>query len=323
MPLVMDRLRSVRARALPSLVDAVGRTPLLRLRGIEAHEDLGAAIELYAKLEFFNPGGSVKDRAALAIVRELLASGRLKGGARLLDSTSGNTGVAYAWIGAALGVPVTLVMPENVSSPRKRIAEAYGVEIIYSDPLEGSDGAIRLARALAEKEPSRYAYVDQYSNACNPQAHFDGTGAEIWAATQGRVTHFVAGIGTSGTLMGTGRRLKHESSKVRVIGVQPSDSFHGLEGLKHLATSLVPPIFKASAVDEMRFIETDLGWDLAERLAHEEGALVGHSAGAALAGALAVAQELRERGESGVVVTVFPDKAERYLETGPAPKGTP
>jgi cysteine synthase B len=306
--------------ALASLTEAVGRTPLLRLRRFEGSARDGAqAVELYAKLEFFNPGGSVKDRAALRIIQDALAAKKLSGSVRLLDSTSGNTGVAYAWIGAALGIPVTLVMPENVSSARKAIVRAYGAELVFSDPLEGSDGAIRVARDLSERHPLRYQYVDQYSNPSNPRAHFEGTGVEIFSATQGRITHFVAGIGTSGTLMGTGARLKQENPAIRVVGVQPRESMHGFEGLKHLATSLVPPIFRAESVDEMIFVDTERGWDLAEQLAREEGVPVGHSGGAALAGALDVVRGLRERGEGGVVVTVFPDKAERYIERPPGP----
>lgn len=316
--------RLSRSRSLSSLADAVGRTPLLRLHRLEAQEDLVAAgVELYAKLEFFNPGGSVKDRPALRMVREALAAGRLRPGVRLLDSTSGNTGAAYAWIGAALGLPITLVMPENVSSARKAITEAYGAEVIYTDSLEGSDGAIREARALVARYPDRYCYLDQYSNPANPMAHFEGTGPEIWGGTQGRITHFVAGIGTSGTLIGTGRRLQQENASVRVIGVQPTESFHGLEGLKHLASSLVPAIFQSAVPDEMLFIETDEGWDVADRLARVEGALVGHSSGAAMAGALKVARSLRERGEAGVVVTLFPDKAERYIEAPVRPARLP
>jgi cysteine synthase B len=288
----------------------------MRLTRIEHEEGLAAAgppVELYAKLEGFNPGGSVKDRAALQIVLDALQSGRLRNGACLLDSTSGNTGVAYAWIGAALGIPVTLVMPENVSSARKEMCRAHGAEVIFSDPLEGSDGAIRLARTLAKDHPDRLLYVDQYANESNPRAHYEGTGREIWEATRGRVTHFVAGIGTSGTLMGTGRRLHQENPRVRVIGVQPDDAFHGLEGLKHLASSIVPAIYRAQEVDETAFVSTDEGWMLAERLGRM-GLLVGHSSGGALVGALRVARGLRERGEGGVVVTIFPDRAERYIE---------
>ncbi len=247
-------------------------------------------------------------------MRDALAAKKLTGSVRLLDSTSGNTGIAYAWIGAALGIPVTLVMPENVSFARKATVRSYGVELLFSDPLEGSDGAIRMARELSERHPGRYCYVDQYANPSNPRAHFEGTGWEILAATEGRVTHFVAGIGTSGTLMGTGARLKQEKPAVRVVGVQPRESLHGFEGLKNLATSVVPPIFQSNQVDAMVFIDTDRGWDLAERLAREEGVPVGHSSGAALAGLLDVARELRAKGEGGVLVTVFPDKAERYIE---------
>ncbi len=309
--------------ALRSIVLAVGRTPLLRLRQIEEEEGFSAAdppVELYAKLEGFNPGGSVKDRAALQIILDALLSGKLRGGLRLMDSTSGNTGVAYAWIGAALGVPVTLVMPENVSSPRKEICRAHGAEVIFSDPLEGSDGAIRLARTLVHDHPARFVYVDQYANTSNPRAHFEGTGREIWEATGGRVTHFVAGIGTSGTLMGTGRRLHQQNERVRVVGVQPDDAFHGLEGLKHLASSIVPAIYEARVVDETVFVPSEEGWAMAERLGRQ-GLLAGHSSGGALVGALRVARGLRDRNEGGVVVTVFPDRAERYIEPPPRRRG--
>jgi cysteine synthase B len=307
---------------LRSLVLAVGRTPLVRLSEIEKEEGLAGAappVELYAKLEGFNPGGSVKDRPALQMVLDALQSGRLRDGVGLLDSTSGNTGVAYAWIGAALGLRVTLVMPENVTSARKEICRAYGAQIIFSDPLEGSDGAIRLACTLAKGEPDRYLYVDQYSNESNPRAHYEGTGREIWEATQGRVTHFVAGIGTSGTLMGSGRCLREKNPKVRVVGVQPDDAFHGLEGLKHLPSSIVPGIYREQEVDETVFLPTDEGWATAERLGRM-GILAGHSSGGALAAALRVARRLRERHEGGVVVTLFPDRAERYIEPVPLPR---
>ncbi|MHB8419289.1 MAG: PLP-dependent cysteine synthase family protein [Myxococcales bacterium] len=306
-----------RLGVLPLLgaIDAVGRTPLLRLHHLEAEEGLVAAkVELYAKLEFFNPGGSVKDRPALQMVLDARAEGRLAAGKTLLDSTSGNTGVAYAWIGAALGLPVALVMPENVSQARKQITRAYGAELVFSDPLEGSDGAIRLARQLAHEKPARYVYLDQYGNESNPKAHYLGTGREIWEATAGRVTHFVAGIGTSGTLMGTGRRLKQENPRVQVIGVEPDEPFHGLEGLKHLGSSIVPAIYEVKGRDETLFVSTEAGWEMAERLGKREGLLVGHSSGAALAGSLRVARRLSEAGAPGVVVTVFPDRADRYFE---------
>ncbi len=302
-------------RPLASIVEAVGRTPLLRLHALEAEEGLvSAGVELYAKLEFQNPGGSVKDRPALQMILDASATGRLGPKKGVLDSTSGNTGVAYAWIGAALGLRITLVMPENVSDARKQITRAYGAKLIFSDPMEGSDGAIRLAQKLAAQRPDEYAYLDQYGNPANPKAHFLGTGREIWEATRGRVTHFVAGIGTSGTLMGTGRRLKRENPAVRVVGVEPDDPFHGLEGLKHLRSSIVPAIYRAEDRDETLFISTDEGWSMAERLGKRVGLLVGHSSGAAIAGALRVAGRLRDAGEKGVVVTVLPDRADRYFE---------
>jgi cysteine synthase B len=311
-------------RPVASAVALVGHTPLLRLRGIESSEGLaakGGGVELYAKLEYFNPGGSVKDRPALQMVLDARADGRLTASKRILDSTSGNTGIAYAWIGAALGLKVTLVMPGNVSAARKEITAAYGAEQVFSDPLEGSDGALRLARQLAEEHPERYVYLDQYSNPSNPKAHFKGTGREIWGATQGRVTHFVAGIGTSGTVMGVGRRLKAEKPSVRIIGVEPAESLHGLEGLKHLASSLVPEIYREADLDEKLAITTDDGWDMSERLGSKEGLLVGHSGGAALAGALRIARGLQDAGRAGVVVTVFPDRADRYFEV-PVPRAS-
>lgn len=294
---------------LQRLTDAVGRTPLLRLRTLERETP---GVELWAKCEFFNPGGSVKDRAALQIIREALERGDLPG-RTLLDSTSGNTGVAYAWIGASLGLSVALVMPENVSEARKRIARAFGAQIIFSDPQEQSDGAIRLARKLAAEEPGRWYYADQYSNEANPRAHVDGTAREIWEQTGGRVTHAVLGIGTGGTVMGTGRGLKARRAEVQVIAVEPAEALHGLEGLKHMPSSLVPRIYREAELDRKLSIETDAGWDFAERLIREERLLAGHSAGAAAAGAVQIALELAARGEPGVVVTLFPDRADRYL----------
>ena len=297
---------------LESLVQAVGNTPLHRLRSLEPK-----GVEIHAKLEWFNPGGSVKDRAAAQIFREALERGDFKGGRTLLDSTSGNTGIAYAWIGAALGVPVALVMPENVSDARKRIARAYGAQVILSDPLEQSDGAIRLARKLAQEEPRRWLYADQYSNEANPRAHELGTAREIWEQTQGRVTHVVLGIGTGGTVMGTGRGLKAKNPRVRSIAVEPAEALHGLEGLKHMPSSIVPRIYKEAELDRKLSIKTDDGWDMAERLTRDEALLAGHSAGAAAAGAVLIARELAERGEEGVIVTLFPDRADRYLPPPP------
>jgi cysteine synthase B len=303
---------------LASLAEAIGNTPLVRLASLERE---APGVEIHAKLEWCNPGGSVKDRAAHGIVLDAIARGLVgRGSARaLLDSTSGNTGIAYAWIGAALGVPVALVMPGNVSEARKRIAHFFGAQIIYSDPLEQSDGAIRLARKLAAEEPARWHYADQYSNPANPGAHQTGTAAEIWEQTSGRVTHFVAGIGTGGTIMGVGRGLRARGP-VEVIAVEPAEALHGLEGLKHMPSSIVPHIYLENELDRKLSITTDDGWDMADRLIREEGLLCGHSAGAAAVGALLVARELAEAGRGGVVVTIFPDRADRYL---PPPPGAP
>jgi cysteine synthase B len=305
--------RSARAKRVDRYTDLVGDTPLVRLGRIEVD---CPGVELWAKCEFSNPGGSVKDRPALRMIEDALARGELAG-KRLIDSTSGNTGIAYAWIGAALGVPVTLVMPENVSNPRKQVTAAYGTELIFSDPMEGSDGAIVLARQLVEAHPDRYYYPNQYANPNNPLAHYHGTAPEIWAQTQGRVTHFVTGIGTSGTVVGTSRRL-HElgvaaGSPVTCIGMQPDDGMHGLEGLKHLPSSLVPAIYDASVLDDMIWLPTEEGWDMSERLAESEGLFVGHSSGANVAAALRVARSLSARAQPGVVVTVLCDRGDRYF----------
>jgi len=299
-----------------SLPDAVGNTPLVRLRALELEVP---GVELWAKLEWCNPGGSVKDRAALGIVRDGVSRGLVgPGTARILiDATSGNTGIAYAWIGAALGVRVALVMPENVSPARKRIARAFGAEIIFSDPLEQSDGAIRLCRKLVADSPERYFHADQYSNPANPRAHAETTAPEIWRGTEGRVTHFVAGLGTSGTAMGTGRGLKGFSRAVAVVGVEPAEALHGLEGLKHMPSSIVPPIYREEELDRKLSVATDDGWDMADRLLAEEGLLAGHSAGAAACGAVLIAKEIAGRRERGVVVTIFPDRADRYLPEPP------
>lgn len=304
------QLRSARAIRVENLTELVGNTPLVRLRHIESS---CPGVELWGKCEFTNPAGSVKDRAALRIVRHALADGHLRPGMRLLDSTSGNTGIAYAMVGAALGVPVTLVMPENVSVPRKQVATAYGVEIVYSSPMEGSDGAIVLAKQLAEEHPDRYWYADQYSNPNNWRAHYDTTAPEIWAQTQGRLTHFVAGIGTSGTVMGTARRLRELGPSVQCLGLQPDDAMHGLEGMKHLPSSLVPKIYDESALDGMVWMSTEEGWDMAERLAREEGLLVGHSSGGNVAGALRLAKGLVAEGRGGLVVTILCDRGDRYF----------
>jgi cysteine synthase B len=302
---------------LETLAQAVGNTPLVRLASLERE---APGVEIWAKLDWLNPGGSVKDRAGLFIVRNALERGLVGPGKdrTLIDSTSGNTGIAYAWLGAALGVRVALVMPENVSEARKRLTRAYGAEQIFSDPMEQSDGAIRLCRKLVAEAPERWYYADQYSNPMNPAAHESTTAEEIWRDTGGRVTHFVAGIGTGGTIMGTGRGLRRRGP-VQVIAVEPEEALHGLEGLKHMPSSIVPPIYREAELDRKLSVSTDAGWDMAERLVAEEGLLAGHSAGAAAVGALRVARELSAGGRPGVVVTLFPDRADRYL---PAPEGT-
>jgi cysteine synthase B len=299
--------------ALPvdGLTRLVGRTPLVRLRRVGA--DL-PGVRLYAKCEFANPGGSVKDRAALRMIEAALRDGRFGPGRTLVDATSGNTGVAYAWICAALGLRCALVMPRNVSEARRRIARAFGAELVFSDPLEGSDGAIREVRALVAADPARWFYPDQYGNEENPRAHEHGTAPEIADALDGRVSAFVAGIGTGGTVTGTSRGLRALVPGVRCYGVEPAEPLHGLEGLKHLASSIVPPIYREAELDGKLSVATAEGWAMAERLGREEGLRVGHSAGAAVAGALRVARRMAERGEAGNVVTVLPDRADRYFE---------
>ena len=293
----------------PSILDLVGNTPLAAITRIP--RGLSPRVEIYAKLEGFNPGGSVKDRPALRMVREGLRSGALRPGKTIIDSTSGNTGIALAMVGATLGYPVELVMPENVSRERKRIIAAYGARIVFSSGLEGSDGAIRLCREIYQRDPERYFKPDQYFNEANPLAHFEGTGPEIWSQTEGRVTHLVAGLGTGGTIMGTGRFLKQQRPDVQVIGVEPDDAFHGLEGLKHMASSIVPGIYHEEELDRKIGISTEAAYDMVYRLGREEGWVLGQSSGAAMVAALEVARELDE----GVVVTIFPDFGDRYLST--------
>jgi cysteine synthase B len=297
-------------RRFESVADAVGNTPLLRLRRLERE---APGVEIWAKLEFANPGGSVKDRAALRMIRDAMADGRLTPGKTLIDSTSGNTGVAYSLYGAALGIPVKLVMPSNVSKPRKDIARSFGTEVIYSDPMEGSDGAIRLCREIVEKDPERYFYPDQYSNPSNWRAHYDGTAAEILDAVGDRLTHFVAGLGTTGTMMGCARRMKEHSRPVECVAVVPAEALHGLEGLKHLESSLVPAIYDARVHDRTLRITTEDGWDMADRLAREEGLHVGHSSGANVFGGLQVARELHSSGRGGCVVAIVCDRGDRYF----------
>lgn len=289
-----------------NVLDLIGNTPLLRL------ERLGAAfpeVEFYTKAEWGNPGGSVKDRPALNIIREAERAGLLTKDKILIDSTSGNTGIAYAMIGAARGYRVRLCMPSNVSLERKRILKAYGAGIVYTDPMEGSDGAIRKVREMAAENPELYFYANQYDNAANWRAHYMTTGAEIFAQTEGRVTHFVAGLGTSGTFVGTARKLKELNPKIRCISFQPDSPFHGLEGMKHMATAIVPKIYDPSVADEDLAISTEEAYAMTLRLAREEGLLAGISAGAATVAALQVAKAAGR----GVIVTIFPDSGDKYL----------
>ncbi|HJL17282.1 MAG TPA: pyridoxal-phosphate dependent enzyme [Sandaracinaceae bacterium LLY-WYZ-13_1] len=296
----------MRHRRVESIVEAVGNTPLVRLRALERE---CPGVELYLKLEYANPGGSVKDRPALRMIQDALRDGRLSRDKVLIDATSGNTGVAYSLFGAALGLRVQLVMPTNVSKARKEITQAFGTELIGSDPMEGSDGAIRLVREIVAREPERYFYPDQYSNPSNPRAHYDGTGREILEQVGDRVTHFVAGLGTTGTIMGTTRRLHEHARPIHCVAVEPADALHGLEGLKHMASSLVPGIYDPSVPDEIFPVGTEEGWDMADRVAREEGLHVGHSSGANVWAALEVAKRL----DRGCVVTIACDRGDRYF----------
>ena len=289
------------------LTSHVGNTPLLPLRRITA--GLSPRVQVFAKAEWFNPGGSIKDRPALNIIREALANGLLADGKRLLDSTSGNMGIAYATFGAAMGIPVTLCVPSNASPERIIMLKALGAELVLTDPTAGSDGAIREARRLAEQDPDRYWYANQYDNPANWQAHYLTTGPEILAQTNGEITHLVVGLGTSGTMMGTGRYLREKVPHVKIGAVQPDEAFHGLEGLKHMKTAIRPEIFEPSFADRVLEVRTEEAHEMVRALGRQEGLFVGISSGAAMVGALRIAAELEE----GVVVTVFPDAGYKYL----------
>src|SRR5579863_951719 len=293
-----------------SVLDLIGNTPLLEITRL-TEGIIAPAVRIFAKLEGFNPGGSVKDRAARSMILRGIESGELKPGKVIIDSTSGNTGIALAMVGATLGYPVELVMASNVSRERKRIIEAYGAKIIFSDPMELSDGAIRLCRKIYAENPERYFKPDQYNNEANSLAHFETTGPEIWHQTEGRVTHFVAAIGTGGTVMGTGRFLKSKNRDIKVIAVEPDDPMHGLEGLKHMASSIVPGIYHEEELDSKIPIATEDAYELVYMLGQIEGMLVGQSSGAALLAALGLARTLRE----GTIVTIFPDFGDKYLST--------
>ncbi len=287
----------------------IGNTPLLPLDALT--RDL-PSVKLLGKAEWYNPGGSVKDRAAASIVAEARRSGKLAPGKILLDSTSGNTGIAYAMLGAAIGFPVTLCVPENVSPERKRILQAYGANIIYTDPAEGSDGAIKIARQFAERHPELYFYADQYSNDANWRAHYETTANEIWQQTEGRITHFVAMLGTTGTFVGTTRRLKELNPRIRCISLQPDSAFHGIEGAKHLPSAIVPRIYDSSLADENLEIGTEAAHAMARSLARDQGLLVGVSAAAAIVGSLQVA-ERQQKDHRATIVTILCDSGEKYL----------
>jgi len=317
--MIRERIASLKVRFYPqstlvktgsfneSILQQIGNTPLLRINKLS--QGLGN-VEIYAKAEWFNPGGSVKDRPALRMIEEGEHTGQLTEGKVILEATSGNMGIAYAMIGAVKGYQVLLVMPENVSEERKRILRVYEAELVLTDPLEGIDGAIREARRLYREHPHRYFYPDQYNNPYNPRAHYETTGPEIIAQTGGRVTHFVAGIGTGGTIMGAGRRLREYNSDIKLIAVEPAEPLHGIEGLKHMSNSIVPGIYDESLLDEKIEVETEEAYEMARRLA-KEGLFVGPSSGAAMVGALEVAKRIGE----GVIVTVFPDAGWKYLST--------
>ncbi len=292
-----------------SLLDAIGNTPLLRLTRLT--RDLPARVEVYVKAEWFNPGGSVKDRPVRQIILNAERDGRLTRDRVILDSSSGNAGIAYAMIGAARGYRVQLVVPGNVSEERKRILRAFGAEVEYSDPLEGSDGALLAARQRFERQGGRYFYGDQYNNPSNPRAHYETTGPEVFAQTAGRITHFVAGLGTSGTIVGAGRRLRELRPGVQIVAVEPDGVLHGIEGLKHMAGAIVPGIYDPSVHHRKILVHTEAAYEMTRRLARDEGLLAGQSSGAAMVGALEVARDLRE----GVIVVIGPDGGDRYLST--------
>ena len=296
-----------RAAGAADIADLVGNTPLVCFNHITRH--LPPGVSVYAKAEFFNPGGSVKDRAGLSMVRDGERRGLLRPGKTIIDASSGNTGIAYAWIGAALGYPVRICLPENASPERKRILKAFGVDVILTSPLEGTDGAQRRVKEIVKADPERYFYPDQYNNAANWQSHYFGTAPEIWEQTEGRITHFVAGLGTTGSFVGATRRFKELNPAIRCISFQPDSPLHGLEGMKHLETAIVPGIWDPQAPDEQLWAGTEEAYTMVKRLAREEGVFVGISSGAAVAMAMKVAESLTE----GVVVTILCDGADKYL----------
>ncbi len=290
-----------------TILDTIGKTPLLRINNITAH--VNKNISIYAKLEMFNPGGSVKDRAAFQMIKDAEDSGSLTKDKIIIDSTSGNTGIAYSMISAVIGYRAKIVLPKNASIERKKIISGFGAEIVYSSPFEGSDGAIRIAKEIYDKDPDRYYMPDQYNNQSNLKAHYLTTGPEIIEQTNGKITHFIATIGTSGTIMGTGKALKEFNPDIQIIAIQPDDAMHGIEGLKHMESSIVPDIYDKDFPDKTIPVSTEKSYDMVKDLASIEGLAVGHSSGAALLGALSVAENLGE----GMIVAIFPDGGDRYL----------
>ena len=301
-----DMITRINERTGTNVTELVGNTPLLELPSVSAEVP---GVRILGKAEWHNPGGSVKDRPALWMIRDGEKSGALTPGKTILDATSGNTGIAYAWIGAALGYRVKLCMPKNASEERKKILRAYGVDFVLTDPGEGSDGAILEATRLYAEDPERYFYPDQYSNPANPRAHYESTAPEIWEQTGGEITHFVSGLGTSGTFVGTASRLREYNPDIRVVSFEPDSAFHGLEGMKHMESAIVPPIYDPTVADENRHASTEAAYEMVKRVAREDGILIGISAGAAVATALEAAREI----ERGVVVTILCDGADKYL----------
>ena len=293
-----------------SILERIGKTPLVRLDALTAHLP---GITILGKAEWTNPGGSVKDRAASSIVVDAQRRGFLQGGQSLLDATSGNTGIAYAMLGAAMGFPVTLCMPANVSEERKRYLAAYGAQVVWTNPADGSDGAIRKAREMIAAEPEKYYYADQYGNDENWRAHYRTTGNEIWEQTEGQVTHFVAALGTSGTFMGTTRRLKELNPAIQCISMQPDSPFNGLEGLKHMATAIVPPIYDPALANLNIEMATERAYEMAKYMGRNLGVLVGVSAAAATAAALQIGEAEAAAGREAVIVTILCDGADKYM----------
>jgi len=310
LPLIKQAKTHQRKKTVRSIIDLIGNTPLIRLKKIS--ESYNPKVEIFAKAEWFNPGGSVKDRPALNMIMDGINTGNLTKEKIIMDSSSGNTAIAYAMIGAALGYKIELVTPLNINIERKKTLEAYGAKIIFSDPLEGSDGAILFAKKLYEENTDKYFMPDQYNNPANPESHYKSTANEIWEQTNGSITHFIAALGTSGTLMGAGKRLKELNPDIRIIAIQPAESLHGLEGMKHMSTSLVPGIYDSTFPDEIINVSTEDAYNMMQDILLKEGMFLGHSGGAVAYATLNYSKKIDE----GVLVTIFPDSGYRYLSEG-------